>query len=128
MMQTKRSSSRCVGSDQLFERTQLSPLSASRRPSLNNGEGLLAWEAVDDIISTLLKLLTEGKSAADVLPIVMGVIIMFLLNERKALVAENKKKEEKIDKIVDDYYRGNLTLTEALNSLKLVLFEIKGKL
>lgn len=83
---------------------------------------------MDDIISTLLKLLTEGKSAADVLPIIMGVIIMFLLNERKALVAENKKKEEKIDKIVDDYYRGNLTLTEALNSLKLVLFEIKGKL
>ena len=83
---------------------------------------------MDDIISTLLKLLTEGKSAADVLPIVMGVIIMFLLNERKALQAENKKKEEKIDKIVDDYYRGNLTLTEALNSLKLVLFEIKGKL
>ena len=83
---------------------------------------------MDDIISTLLKLLTEGKSAADVLPIVMGVIIMFLLNERKTLVAENKKKEEKIDKIVDDYYRGNLTLTEALNSLKLVLFEIKGKL
>ncbi len=83
---------------------------------------------MDDIISTLLKLLTEGKSAADVLPIVMGVIILFLLNERKALVAENKKKEEKIDKIVDDYYRGNLTLTEALNSLKLVLFEIKGKL
>ena len=83
---------------------------------------------MDDIISTLLKLLTEGKSAADVLPIIMGVIIMFLLNERKALVAENKKKEEKIDKIVDDYYRGNLTLTEALNSLKLVLFEIKGKI
>ncbi len=83
---------------------------------------------MDDIISTLLKLLTEGKSAADVLPIVMGVIIMYLLNERKALVADNKKKEEKIDKIVDDYYRGNLTLTEALNSLKLVLFEIKGKL
>lgn len=83
---------------------------------------------MDDIVGTLLKLFTEGKSAADVLPIIMGVIIMFLLNERKALVAENKKKEEKIDKIVDDYYRGNLTLTEALNSLKLVLFEIKGKL
>lgn len=83
---------------------------------------------MDDIVGTLLKLFTEGKSAADVLPIIMGVIIMFLLNERKALVAENKKKEEKIDKIVDDYYRGNLTLTEALNSLKLVLFEIKGKI
>lgn len=83
---------------------------------------------MDDIVGTLLKLFTEGKSAADVLPIIMGVIIMYLLNERKALVADNKKKEEKIDKIVDDYYRGNLTLTEALNSLKLVLFEIKGKL
>lgn len=83
---------------------------------------------MDDIIGTLLKLFTEGKSAADVLPIIMGIIILFLLNERKQLKDDNKKKEEKIDKIVDDYYRGNLTLTEALNSLKLVLFEIKGKL
>ena len=128
MIQTKPSILRCAGSDQLFERTQLSPLFASQRLSLNTCEGLFAWEAVDDIIGTLLKLFTEGKSAADVLPIIMGVIILFLLNERKQLKEDNKKKEEKIDKIVDDYYRGNLTLTEALNSLKLVLFEIKGKL
>lgn len=83
---------------------------------------------MDDLIGTLLKLFTEGKSAAEVLPIIMGVIILYLLNERKHLKEDNKKKEEKIDRIVDDYYRGNLTLTEALNSLKIVLFEIKSKL
>lgn len=83
---------------------------------------------MDDLIGTLLKLFTEGKSAAEVLPVIMGVIILYLLNERKHLKEDNKKKEEKIDRIVDDYYRGNLTLTEALNSLKIVLFEIKSKL
>lgn len=77
---------------------------------------------------TLFKLFSEGKSAADILPIFLGAIIWYLLIERKQLMADNKKKEEKIDKIVDDYYRGNLTLTEALNSLKLVLHEIKGRL
>lgn len=77
---------------------------------------------------TLFKLFSEGKSAADILPIILGAIIWYLLIERKQLMADNKKKEEKIDKIVDDYYRGNLTLTEALNSLKLVLYEIKGRL
>lgn len=58
----------------------------------------------------------------------MGLIIWHLLVERNKLVEDNKKKDEKIDKIIDDYYKGNLTLTEALNSLKLVLYEIKGKL
>jgi len=58
----------------------------------------------------------------------MGLIIWHLLEENKRLKADNQKKDERIDKIVEDYHRGNLTLTEALNSLKLVLFEIKGKI
>ncbi len=83
---------------------------------------------MDGIIGTILNLLTSGKSGAEVLPIIMGLIIWHLLDERKKLIAENQKKDERIDKIIDDYHRGNLTLTEALNSLKLVLYEIKGKI
>lgn len=80
-----------------------------------------------------MNILTGGNSGFainghNVLPVIMGVIIWHLLEERKKLIADNQKKDERIDKIIDDYHKGNLTLTEALNSLKLVLFEIKGRL
>ena len=39
-----------------------------------------------------------------------------------------EKKDEKLEKIVDDYYKGNITLSDALTSLKIVLYEIKAKL
>jgi hypothetical protein len=84
--------------------------------------------AVEGFLGSLMSLLTSGKSAADVLPIVMSLVIWHLLVERKKLIEDNKKKDEKIDKILDDYYKGNLTLTEALNSLKLVLYEIRGNI
>jgi hypothetical protein len=82
---------------------------------------------VDGVIGSILSVMTSGNGA-QALPIIMGLIIWHLLDERKKLIAEIEKKDERIDKIVDDYHRGNLTLTEALNSLKLVLFEIKGKI
>lgn len=43
-------------------------------------------------------------------------------------MGEIKEKEGKIDKIVDDYHKGNLTIAEAMNSLRHVLTEIKGRL
>lgn len=82
---------------------------------------------MDGVIGSILSVMTSGNGA-QALPIIMGLIIWHLLDERKKLIAEIEKKDERIDKIVDDYHRGNLTLTEALNSLKLVLFEIKGKI
>ena len=83
---------------------------------------------MDGVIGSILSILTSGKSGAEILPVIMGLIIWHLLVERKRLVEEIQKKDDKIDKIIDDYYKGNLTLTEALNSLKLVLWEIRGKL
>jgi hypothetical protein len=54
--------------------------------------------------------------------------LLGLLWERKRLLEQLSKKDEKIDKIIDDYHAGNITLADALNSLKNVLFEIKGKI
>ena len=48
--------------------------------------------------------------------------------DRIRLIKELEKKEAKLDKVIDDYYKGNISLTEALNGLKIVLAEIKGKL
>jgi hypothetical protein len=59
---------------------------------------------------------------------VFVLIIVFLWLERRRLLHELEKKDDKIDRIIDDYSKGNVTLGEALNSLKLVLYEIKGKL
>ena len=83
---------------------------------------------MDNIIGMILDLLTSGKQGVEILPIVMGLIIWHLLDERKKMLEDSKRKDERIDKIIDDYHKGNLTLTEALNSLKIVLYEIKSKI
>lgn len=38
------------------------------------------------------------------------------------------KRDDKIDKIIEDYSKNNITITEALNGLKMVLVEIKAKI
>jgi len=83
---------------------------------------------VDSFIATIINLITNGKSGTQIIPVIMGLIIWHLLEERKKLLKEIEKKDKRIDGIIDDYHKGNLTLTEALNSLKLVLYEIKGRL
>ena len=81
---------------------------------------------MDTIIEKLLLALFNGgpQAISAVLVLVIGLLFM----ERRRLLKEITKKDDKIDKIIDDYYKGNMTLTEALNSLKMVLYEIKGKL
>lgn len=56
------------------------------------------------------------------------IFIGLLLWDRKHLQENLEKKEEKIEEILDNYYRGNLTLSEALSGLKVLLAEIKSKL
>ena len=77
------------------------------------------------IIGILDQVMTGGPKGIIVM---LVVIIVALLFDRKRIVAENVKKELKIDSIIDDYYKGNLTLAEALNSLRNVLYELKGKI
>ena len=81
---------------------------------------------MDSLIQKLLDTLLSGGPAAIVAILVFMIIA--LLWERHRLLGEITKKDEKIEKIIDDYYKGNMTLSEALISLKLVLYEIKSKL
>ena len=74
----------------------------------------------------MLTAMIEGGPPAVIA--VLLLVIVGLIFERKRLLAELIKKDEKIDKIIDDYYKGNMTLSDALNSLKMVLYEIKSKL
>jgi len=60
--------------------------------------------------------------------IFLVIIIVCLLFDRNRLLKEINTKNARIDEIVDSYYKGNLTLAEALNSLKNVLYELKGQI
>lgn len=79
-------------------------------------------DAIADLISKVVAGGPEGIIA------ILLLIVIGLIWERKRLLDQLKTKEEKIDKIIDDYHNGNITLADALNSLKNVLFEIKGKI
>jgi len=81
---------------------------------------------VDGIISSLLGLLLSGSPHA--ISAILILFIVLLLFDRRRLIDEIAKKEEKIDHIIDDYYKGNVTLADALNSLKSVLSEIRSKI
>lgn len=81
---------------------------------------------MDQIITSLLTVLSGGGPQAIIALLVL--LLVLLIWERRRMHAEIDKKDEKLDRIIDEYHKGNLTLAEALNSLKIVLFEIKAKL
>lgn len=81
---------------------------------------------MDELLKLLVENIATGGSVA-----IITLLLLFvglLIWDRRRLIKDLDKKEEKIDKIIDDYYKGNMTLTDALNGLKLVLVEIKAKL
>ena len=80
---------------------------------------------MDNVIGNLITVLLQGG------PEVVAVLILFillLLFDRKRLLGEVTRKDQRIDKIVDDYHNGSITLAEAMNSLKMVLYELKSRL
>lgn len=81
---------------------------------------------MEKIIQFGLERLFSGGPEA--LLMIAVAIIGFLIWERNRLVKLIEKKDNKIDQIIDDYHKGNITLADALTSLKFVLFEIKAKL
>lgn len=81
---------------------------------------------MDDIFKTLVEMLAKGEAGA-LLALLLG-IIGFLGWYCHRLMKQLETKDEKIYKIIDDYSKNNITITEAMNGLKMVLIEIKAKL
>lgn len=78
--------------------------------------------------TTLTSLLAPLLNGGPTVIAALILVIVALIWERNRLMNEIKDKETKIDKIVDDYHKGNMTIAEAMNSLRFVLTEIKGRL
>lgn len=81
---------------------------------------------MDSIYEKLIGALLGGGPQA-IIAILIFIIALLIL-DRKRILKEVERKDEKIERIVDDYYTGNKTLGEALTSLKLVLIEIRSRL
>lgn len=81
---------------------------------------------MDSILATLLSTIMGGGTGA--LVALLIVIICLLLYDRRRILKDLERKDTKMEKIIDEYYQGNLSIIDALNGLKLVLAEIKGKL
>ncbi len=83
---------------------------------------------MEEFFTTIFSTLSKADGPKDVIIFILSAIVWFQYEEGKKKDKALEKKDEKIDKIVEDYYKGNLTLADALNSLKIVLYEIKAKL
>lgn len=81
---------------------------------------------MEDIIKSVVELIAKGGDGAltAVLLGMIGLLAWYCWRLTKQL----EKKDEKIYKILDDYSKNNITITEAMNGLKMVLIEIKAKL
>lgn len=79
-----------------------------------------------DIFKSLVEMIAKGEASAIVALLI--AIIAGLGWYCVKLMKQLETKDEKIYKIIDDYSKNNITITEAMNGLKMVLIEIKAKL
>jgi hypothetical protein len=80
---------------------------------------------VGSTIDQLLQIILTG-GAESLIPLLLLAIIL-LIYERMRLVKKVDEQSRRIDRMVEDYYRSHISLTEALTSLRIVLYEIKSK-
>ena len=86
------------------------------------------------VLTNIIPQLLAG-GGPQVVIILLGVMIAALFFERRRLLALVEKKEseiglkdDRIEKVLEDYNQGNKTLTEAFTQLRILLAEIKGRM
>ena len=77
---------------------------------------------VQNLIATLL---TGGP--AGVIALLM-LVVAGLLWDRRRVFSDNAKKDQKIDVLIENYYKSSISVGEAIGSIKIVLAEISAKL
>jgi hypothetical protein len=71
---------------------------------------------MEQILQQLITVAVGGGAQAVTALLFMVIVAVCL--DRKRLIAENKAKTDRIDKIIDDYYKASLQVSEALVSIK----------
>jgi hypothetical protein len=79
---------------------------------------------MEQILQQLITITVGGGVQA--VTALLFMVIVAVCMDRKRLIAENKAKAERIDKIIDDYYKASLQISEALVSIKQFI-ELKMK-
>ena len=79
-----------------------------------------------DIFTSIIEMIAKGETGS--LTAILLLVIAGLGWHCFRLMKQLEKKDEKIYKIIEDYSKNNITITEALNGLKMVLIEIKAKI
>jgi hypothetical protein len=74
---------------------------------------------LDQLSQQLISVLLGGGGQAVVA--VLIITIIGLITDRKRIIADLKAKEIKIDRMIDDYYKANIQVSEALASIKQLL-------
>ena len=77
---------------------------------------------IQNLISTLL-----AGGPAGVIALLM-LVIAGLLWDRRRVFTDNAKKDQKLDVMIENYYKSSISVGDALSSIKIVLAEISAKL
>jgi hypothetical protein len=50
------------------------------------------------------------------------------LSDRRRVFTDNARKDQKLDVMIENYYKSSISVGDALSSIKIVLAEISAKL
>ena len=80
----------------------------------------------DSTVQSLIATLLTGCPAG-VIALLM-LVVAGLLWDRRRVFSDNAKKDQKIDVLIENYYKSSIAVGEAIGSIKIVLAEISAKL
>jgi len=79
---------------------------------------------MDVFLVPLLTILSTNN-----IPLAAALLFCVLvIVDRRRILQDYRRREDRIDHIVDEALKGQVTVASALEALKSVLFEIRGKL
>lgn len=81
---------------------------------------------MDQAIQFLLNSIVTGGSGAIISLLI--VVIGFLIWDRRRILNELNEKDDKLSEVIHNYYEATIDTTKALDSLRMVLIEIKAKM
>ncbi|MCS7317496.1 MAG: hypothetical protein NZZ41_04130 [Candidatus Dojkabacteria bacterium] len=79
-----------------------------------------------ELLFGFIKILLDGDQKAIILLLIVTIIILLL--DRNRIIKEKIEKDKKLEKILENYHEAVIKITEAINSIKNVLIDIKTKL